>query len=287
MEWSAGAVGVRIAGVTGIIALSMFVWVERHAAAPTVPLDLFRNRSFAGANLLTFFLYGALSCSLFYIPLNLIQVQGYSPTQAGAAMLPLVIVMFLLARWGGSLIERIGARAPLVIGPLIAALGYALLGKSGLVGSYWIACFPSMVVLGLGMTISVAPLTTVVMSSVDQKRTGAASGVNNAVSQTAALLALAITAPLFFQVFSNSLNRDLARNSVPRDSVAEVWQQRARLAAIKTDDPLARTAIDDAFVSGFRLIAFLASALAVAAAATAAASIGKDQNENIRRAPNG
>jgi EmrB/QacA subfamily drug resistance transporter len=287
MEWSAGAVGVRIAGVTGIIALSMFVWVERHAAAPTVPLDLFRNRSFAGANLLTFFLYGALSCSLFSIPLNLIQVQGYSPTQAGAAMLPLVIVMFLLARWGGSLIERIGARAPLVIGPLIAALGYALLGKSGLVGSYWIACFPSMVVLGLGMTISVAPLTTVVMSSVDQKRTGAASGVNNAVSQTAALLALAITAPLFFQVFSNSLNRDLARNSVPRDSVAEVWQQRARLAAIKTDDPLARTAIDDAFVSGFRLIAFLASALAVAAAATAAASIGKDQNENIRRAPNG
>jgi predicted MFS family arabinose efflux permease len=239
-----------------------------------MPLDLFRNRSFAGANLLTFFLYGAFSGTLFYMPLNLIQVQGYSPTAAGAAMFPLVIVMFLLARWSGSLIERTGPRVPLIVGPMIASLGYALLGQTGLVGSYWTACFPAMVVLGLGMTVSVAPLTTVVMNSVDRRRTGSASGVNNAVSQTAALLALAIAAPLFFHAFSSSLSQNLARDSAGSDAVTKVWQQRDRLAAIQTEDPRARIAIDDAFVSGFRLIAFLGSMSAVAAAAAAAAMIG-------------
>ena len=175
------------------------------------------------------------------------------------------------------MIVRTGPRVPLVVGPLVASLGYALLGKTGLVGSYWTACFPAMAVLGLGMTISVAPLTTVVMSSVDQKRTGAASGVNNAVSQTAGLLALAITAPLFFHTFSISLNRDLVRDSVSSETIREVWPQRSRLAAIQTEDSRARTAIDDAFVSGFRLIAFIASASAIAAAASAAATIGKSK----------
>lgn len=274
MEWSTGGMGSRIAGMVGIVILSMFVIVEKHAVAPTMPLDLFSNRSFAGANLLTFFLYGALSSVLYYVPLNLIQVQGYSPTAAGAAMLPLVTVMFLLARWAGSLIERTGPRVPLIAGPLLASLGYALLAQTGLSGSYWSACFPAMVVLGLGMTISVAPLTTVVMSSVDRKRTGAASGVNNAVSQTAGLLALAITAPLFFYVFSSSLNRGLVRDSVGTEAIREVWPQRGRLAAIQTVDPRARTAIDDAFVSGFRRIAFIASVSAVVAAATAAVTIG-------------
>lgn len=275
MEWSTGGMETRITGVVGIIFLAMFIIVERYAAAPTMPLDLFRNRRFAGANLLTFFLYGALTGALFYMPLNLIQVQGYSPTAAGAAMLPLVIVMSLLARWGGSLIERTGPRIPLIVGPLIASLGYALLGKTGLVGLYWTACFPAMTVLGLGMTISVAPLTTVVLSSVDRNRTGSASGVNNAVSQTAGLLALAITAPLFFHTFSISLKRELLQHSMRPDTVMEVWQQRSRLAAIQTEDPQARIAIDNAFVSGFRLIAFLASASAVFAAATAAVTMGE------------
>ncbi|MDP9051133.1 MAG: MFS transporter [Acidobacteriota bacterium] len=277
MQWSTGGVGTHLAGVAGIILLVLFLIVEKHAAAPLMPLDLFRNRSFAGANLLTFFLYGALSCALFYLPLNLIQVQGYSPTAAGAAMLPLVIVMFLLARWAGGLIERMGPRAPLIIGPMVASVGFALLERNGVGGSYWTTYFPAMAVLGLGMTVSVAPLTTVVMSSVDQKRTGAASGVNNAVSQTAGLIALAVTAPLFLHMFSSSLNRDLVRYSVSPATVSEVWPQRGRLAAIQTEDSRARTAIDDAFVSGFRLIAFIASASAVVAAAAAAATIGKSK----------
>jgi EmrB/QacA subfamily drug resistance transporter len=279
MQWSTGGVGTHLAGAAGIIILAMFIIVEKHAAAPMMPLDLFRNCSFAGANLLTFFLYGSLSCALFYLPLNLIQVQGYSPTAAGAAMLPLVIVMFLLARWAGSLIERRGPRAPLIIGPLVTSLGYALLGRTGLGGSYWTTYFPAMAVLGLGMTVSVAPLTTVVMSAVDRRRTGAASGVNNAVSQTAALLALAVTAPLFLHMFSSSLSRNLIRESVRPDAVRAVWIQKSRLAAIQTEDPRARAAIDTAFISGFRLVVFIASVSAVAAAVTAAVTIGKSSKE--------
>jgi predicted MFS family arabinose efflux permease len=266
---------VLIAGVTGVALLIAALFVERRSSSPLVPLGLFSSRNFLGANLLTFFLYGAFGGSLYYLPLNLIQIQRYTPTHAGAALLPMVLLMFLLSRWAGGLLSRYGARLPLVVGPLIAALGFALLARPSVGGSYWTTYFPAIVVLGFGMTVSVAPLTTVVMSSVEEAGTGTASAVNNAVSQVAALLALAVFAPVFFAVFTQSLSRGLERVEATAEVAQHVESQRTRLGAIETDDARGRAAVEGAFVAGFRVVVLIAAGLATAASACAALTLGK------------
>jgi EmrB/QacA subfamily drug resistance transporter len=275
IESTQGGQQVGLVAIIGVGLVIALVRYERRCSAPMLPLDLFANRTFLGANLLTFFLYAAMGGALFYLPLNLIQVQGYTPTHAGLAMIPLVVMMFLLSRWSGGLMERYGARGPLVVGPLLAAAGYALLARPGVGGVYWTTYFPGVLMLGLGMAVSVAPLTTVVLSSVPEGRTGAASGVNNAVSQVAAMLALAVFAPIFFHAFTPSLSRRLEVAGVAEPVVSSVQQQRVKLGAIETDDKGAREAVDGAFVTAFRVVSLLAAALAVAASASAAMTIPK------------
>jgi EmrB/QacA subfamily drug resistance transporter len=267
--------------VLGGLALVGFIAVENRQAAPMMPPQLFRSRTFAGANLLTLLLYAALGGSLFFVPLNLIQVQGYSTTAAGAALLPLILLLAVLARWSGGLIDRHGAKAPLIIGPAVAAGGFALFAIPGIGGSYWVTFFPATVVLGLGMSISVAPLTTTVMNSVDAGFTGAASGINNAASRVAALLAVALFGLIIAAIFDRSLHGNLERANLPADLIEAVEQQRSKLAAIElpasTDDRdtgLARHAIAEAFVTGFRWIMLISAALALASAASAWVLIG-------------
>src|SRR5438067_10374634 len=219
-----------------IALLALFFIVEARIPHPMLPLSLFRSRMFAGANLLTFLLYGALGGTLFFLPLNLIQVQHYSATAAGAAFVPFILIMFLLSRWAGGLVERYGPRLPLVVGPLIAACGFALFMFPSVGGSYWTNFFPATVVLGIGMAISVAPLTTTVMNSIVQNRVGVASGINNAVARGAGLLAIAVLGIIMLQAFNHVLDRRLAEWNVPASVSRSLQVERTKLADIALPD---------------------------------------------------
>jgi len=191
----------------GALLLGLFVWTERRVAHPMLPLRLFRSRTFAGANLLTLFLYCALSAIMFVLPFHLIERQGYSVVEAAASLLPFVIVMFALSRWSGGLMDRFGPRLPLTLGPMIAAAGCALFRLAVHPGPYWTRVFPAVLTVSLGMAVSVAPLTTAVMTSVEERQAGLASGINNAVSRLATLLAVALAGLLSGDTLANGLAR--------------------------------------------------------------------------------
>jgi len=266
-----------LGGATGgVLALAAFVVVERRARAPMVPPELFRSRTFTGANLLTLLLYAALSGTMFFLPFDLIDVQGYGAAKAGAVFLPFIALIFLLSRWSGGLVDRFGARLPLTVGPLIAAAGIALFALPGIGGGYWTTFFPAVLVMGLGMSIAVAPLTTAVMGAVEARHAGAASGINNAVSRAAGLLAVAAFGLVAVSAFGAALPDRLAAHHVPADVAAAVSGQRVRLAAASApaaasagDRASAARAVDEAFVHAFRIVMLTAAALAAAGALVA------------------
>lgn len=265
----------------GVVVLILFAFVETRLSTPMLPLTLFRSRTFTGTNLLTFLLYAALGGTLFFLPLNLIQVQRYLPTAAGAVLLPFILIMSLLSRWSGGLVARYGPKPPLVIGPLIAAVGYLLFLRPGIGGNYWTTFFPPVVALGLGMAITVAPLTTTVMSSIASNRAGIASGVNNAVARTASLIAIAVFGVVMLQVFRASLDHRLISPNLPGLVAQSVQTQSIKLAAINIPEnlhpgtqQLIRRAIDESFVCSFRWIMLIGAILAGASAVTAMFWIG-------------
>ena len=264
---------VLIALAAGIVALIVFLIVETRIKAPMLPLSLFRSPTFSGANLLTLLLYAALGGALFFLPFNLIRVQGYSPTAAGAANLPFVLIMFGLSRWSGGLVARYGAKLPLIIGPLIAAAGFVLFSLPGIGGSYWTTFFPAIVVLGIGMAVAVAPLTTAVMGSVGPQRAGIASGINNAVARTAGLMAIAVLGIVALVTFSSNLESNLNALSLPPGVHNVLIAQQNKLVGIAIPGGLSNAthaavqqAISASFVTSFRVIMLVAAALALVSA---------------------
>ncbi|MEO8381102.1 MAG: MFS transporter [Acidobacteriota bacterium] len=263
---------VPVALIGGVIALIAFVFVERRVSNPIVPFSLFRSRAFSGANLLTLFLYAALSAAMFLLPFNLIQVQGYSPSQAGAAFLPFVGTMSLLSRWFGARADRKGPRALLMAGPLTAAAGIALLGLPGIGGTYWTTFFPAVLLLGLGMSMTVAPLTTTVMTAIeDEKYAGTASGINNAVARAAGLLAVAILGAAAAMVFARDLDARLVAAKVPVALRQHMAGQASRLAEAQPpkgapETALVRDAVRHSFVAAFRMTMVTSAILAALSA---------------------
>jgi EmrB/QacA subfamily drug resistance transporter len=269
----------------GAAALVAFVLVERRVQEPMMPLSLFRSRNFSGANLLTLFLYAGLGGALYFLPFNLIQVHGYSATAAGSAFLPFVVITFVLSRWAGGLVGRYGAKLPLVIGPTIAAAGFILFALPGAGGSYWTTFFPAIVVLGLGMALVIAPLTTTAMNSVSGRHSGLASGVNNAVSRTGSLLAIPVLGIFVFTTFSASLDARTAELDLPQAARQQLEAEKVDLGGAEVPQGLdggtataVERAVDEAFVTSFRIAMLVAAGLALASAVAAGILIeGKGQ----------
>ena len=264
----------------GAASLALFLMIERKETSPMLPLALFASRNFAGANLMTLFLYAAIGVFFFLFPLNLIQVQHYSATAAGAAMLPMILLVFLLSRWSGGLVTRYGARRPLIIGPLIVSAGFALFAVPGVNTYYWTSFFPAVIALGLGLAVTVAPLTTVVMNSVDADHVGTASGINNAVSRVAGVLAIAILGIVMVSAFGARLNASLSELSLPAEVHNEIHANQTKLAGLPVPADLdtmtgnvIRESVREAFVFGFRVVLSICVGLSLASAAVTARMI--------------
>jgi EmrB/QacA subfamily drug resistance transporter len=279
-----GSAAVILSLFLGTLALVAFVAREQRTQDPMLPLTLFRSRNFSGANLLTLLLYAALGGALYFLPFALIQVHGYSATAAGSAFLPFVIITFLMSRWAGGLVTRYGARLPLIIGPVIAATGFILFAIPGTEGSYWTTFFPAIVVLGFGMSFVIAPLTTTALNSVEGRHSGLASGVNNAVSRTASLIAIPVLGIFVFVVFSASLDAQVATLDLSQGAHQQLEAQKANLGAAQVPEGLGdetaavQRAIRESFVAGFRVAMFVAVGLALASAVAAGIMIeGKEQ----------
>jgi EmrB/QacA subfamily drug resistance transporter len=274
--------GPLLGGILGVLA---FFYYEGHSSHPMVNLKLFKSRTFTGANLLTLFLYGALGGALFFLPLNLVQVQGYSATLAGLANLPFSILLIAMSRWAGGLVDRIGPRPPLIYGPLIVGAGFLALALPGITAGpsdYWTTFFPGSVLFGFGMGIVVSPLTTSVMGSVPQRNSGIASGINNTMSRAAGVLAVAILggiALLFFsglvadQTDGYSLNAQ--EEAVLETQIGELANASASIEVFFARSVFLQQEIDRAFVATFRLMMIIAAGMCFLSSALAAVFVQK------------
>jgi len=270
--WSDARVWGSVAA--GMAGLAAFVAVERRSRHPMVPLSLFRNRTFTAANLLTLFLYAALAALFFFLPFVLIQARGYTPAASGAALLPLIVLVSGGSRAAGALADRVGPRLPLTLGPAIAGAGFALFAVLPADAGYVVSILPGLVVLGVGIAVTVAPLTAAVLNAVDRADQGAASGINNAIARLAALLAIAVFGIAAAAAFQRELDRQMDAAQVSPETRRILEPERSKLGALRPPPRAAESekraieaSVGGALEKSFRYVSGICAVLAGAAAA--------------------
>jgi hypothetical protein len=257
----------------GIASLIGFVWSQKVVRYPMMPLSLFRSSNFSGANLITLLLYGAFSVTLFFMPFNLIQIQGYSPLEAGASLFPISVVLGLFSGWAGGLVAKYGAKLPLILGPLIVAVAFLFITTIGIGGSYWVTIFPAVVIMAIGLTIVFAPLSTTVMSSAPMRLSGTASGINNALISTANVLFVSLLGVVALYSFGTAVHRRIEPLDLQPLAVEQIDSETVKLANATAPSSLnssQRAAVNNifdlAFVDAFRVLMFFCAGLSVASA---------------------
>lgn len=266
-----GNINIVLSLLIGGFSLVAFMIVQYRSSHPMMPLKLFNSMTFSGANLLTLFVYAALGGSMFFLPLNLVQKQEYSELHAGIAMLPMIILIAGISPFSGRLSDRIGPRIPLIIGPLITSSGFFLFSTYGITegpGEYWSTFFISFLLLGIGMGITVAPLTTAAMGAVSEDYSGIASGINNTLARSAGVLAVALLGAMVLSIFTNSIEGELEAMDIAPEIKHEIKIESSKFAAAEVpvglsleNTSLIRKLFNDSFVSAFNRVVYIASLL--------------------------
>ena len=257
-----------------------FIWRQRTFSSPVVPFRLFASRAFTGANLMTLALYFALNGVMYFLPFNLIQVRGYSATMAGAIFLPMTLILGFGSTLAGDAIRKLNPRRVLTLGSLIAALGMLALAIPGAQAKSFAGFLPGIVLMGIGITLCVAPLTTIVMNSVNAHETGVASGINNTAARLAGLLAIAILTTIAVPVFRDALERDLTQQHLPAQTTAALAMRASQLAELAPPPRISaqegatiHRAVADGYVHTFRILVAICAALAALSSVIAMTSL--------------
>ena len=283
----------------GVIALVIFIWREQHSEYSLMPLSLFKSRTLSGANLVTILLYGALGPATLYLPLNMIQIQGYSETFAGLSLLPMTILPAALSYVIGSVVDRRGPRMPLVIGLLLLSAGFvlfALIGTTGGQDVYWTTFFLPLCLFGVGLGAALAPLTAAAVGSVSHSHAGIASGINNTLSRSSQVLAVAIMGGFTLSLFSQSLMSSPIVRALPADAQDQLAAESVNLAEASPPDTLTEAERDDvrqvireAFTEAFNMLMWVGAVLCVVGAVLSALLIEEDwhlvQDDSGKPAP--
>lgn len=277
-----GHAKVIVPFVAGGLSLVAFLYHEYRTPSPMMPLSLFRSMTFSGANIVSALFWAAWVGGIFFVPFNLIQIQGYTAAGVGIAFIPLVLALFLFSRWAGGLVGNYGARPPIIAGTFLAGVGCLLFTRPDIGGSYWTTFFPAIVTLGVGMAVTISPLTTAVMSSVNMEHSGIASAINNTVGRIAGLLSIAILGVFALSTFNNNLDRELAVMNLQPDTVQAIDSQRIKLAAIDIPEDLPagtkielRRVISESFLGTFRTMMEISAALLFAGSIVSWLTIGR------------